>query len=74
MVLMADEKKQGEKTSARGAWVVVDDQGDVLVVESSEVKAFRAAQPFRALVIFWPFGKPKGDVITPTVLQRGAAG
>jgi hypothetical protein len=59
---MADkeESKPAEKPkrveAPRGAWVVVDDAGQVLVVESSEIKAFRAAQPFRARVVMWPFG------------------
>jgi hypothetical protein len=42
--------------AARGAWVVVGDDDQVVVVESSEIKAFRAAQPFRARVVMWPFG------------------
>lgn len=66
------EKEQAAKPSkkteaARGAWVVVDDGGQVLVVESSEIKAFRAAAEYRARVIFWQFGKTAVDVVAPVV-------
>lgn len=51
------------KEAPRGAWVGVDDAGQVLVVESSEIKAFRAAQPFRARVVMWPFGKTRDEAL-----------
>jgi hypothetical protein len=65
--MAAVETKPAEKPkrveAPHGAWVVVDDQGHVLVVESSEIKAFRAAQPFRARVVMWPFGKTREEAL-----------
>lgn len=61
---MAEEKpKAARKTETRGAWAVVDDGGQVLVVESSEIKAFRAAQSHRARVVFWPYGASRESVV-----------
>jgi hypothetical protein len=60
---MAGETK-AKAEAARGAWVVVDDAGVVQVVESGELKAFRAAAPLKGSVRFWPFGKSRDDVLT----------
>jgi hypothetical protein len=65
---MADEKKQTEKKDpARGSWVVLDDQDQVQVVESSALKALWAAQPLRARVVFWAFGASRADVLKASV-------
>lgn len=78
--MSGEEQEQGKKAAvkpkvekparveaARGAWAVFDDDNDVIVVESSEIKAFRAAAPFRARVAFWPFGAQQAAVVSGLV-------
>jgi len=63
---MADEKKQSKAAAepkVDGAWVVVDDDGQVLSVERSEVRAWRIAGPLKAMVHRWPFGKSRAEVL-----------
>lgn len=59
------ETTAAKKDESRGAWVVVDDTLQVIVIESSEIKAFRAAQPYRARIVFWGFGVDVGTVLGP---------
>jgi hypothetical protein len=61
---MAGEKEpKAEAKSADGAWVVVDDDGQVQAVERSEVRAWRIAGPLKALVVRWPFGQTREQVL-----------
>jgi hypothetical protein len=62
---MAAEKepKTAKAKSPDGAWVVVDDDGQVQAVERSEVRAWRIAGPLKALVVRWPFGKTRDEVL-----------
>jgi hypothetical protein len=59
---MADAKVSKEP-KVDGAWVVVDDAGQVQAVERSEVRAWRIAGPLKALVVRWPFGKTRDEVL-----------
>lgn len=59
------EAKQEKKTEAKadGAWAVVDDGGQVQAIERSEVRAWRIAGPLKALVVRWPYGKTRAEVL-----------
>jgi hypothetical protein len=62
--MAADEKESKPKKGAPdGAWVVVDDQKQVLAVERSELRAWRIAGPLKAVVVRWPFGKSRSEVL-----------
>jgi hypothetical protein len=59
----AEKPKKDRTAEVRGAWCVVDDGDQVLVVESSAIKALWAAQPFRARAGFWAYGMTRADFL-----------
>lgn len=61
---MGDEKpKKESKAQPRGSWAVLDEQSQVVVIESSALKALWAAQPLKGRVILWPYGATRDDVL-----------
>jgi hypothetical protein len=63
MAAAEKEPKAAKVKSADGAWVVVDDAGQVQAVERSEVRAWRIAGPLKAVVVRWPFGQSREQVL-----------
>jgi frataxin-like iron-binding protein CyaY len=65
-----DESKPAEKPAKdragekRGSWVVIDDNDQVILNESSALKALWAAQPFRARAGFWQYGWTREQFLT----------
>lgn len=62
---MADQEKKTAKTESKpdGAWVVIDDAGQVQSVERSELRAWRIAGPMKATVVRWVFGRTRVEVL-----------
>jgi len=56
MAAAEKEPKTAKAKSPDGAWVVVDDAGQVQSVERSETRALRIAVELKANVVRWPFG------------------
>jgi hypothetical protein len=70
---MADKPEQVKKErKPDGAWVVVDDQGQVHAVERAELRAWRIAGPLKGTVVFWPFGASREQVLRAQVEAHAA--
>jgi hypothetical protein len=63
MAAAEKEPKTAKAKSPDGAWVVVDEHKQVLAVERSELRAWRIAGPLKAVVVRWPFGQSREQVL-----------
>lgn len=59
----AEKKVKVTERASEGAWAVVDDDGQVLALERSEVRAWRIAGPLKATIVRWGFGKTRIEVL-----------